>query len=34
MGLELISQLKSGAFPLRLPLLPLGLRPTLVPLPP
>jgi uncharacterized protein (DUF39 family) len=34
MGLELINQLQSGAFPLRLPLLPLGPRPTLVPLPP
>jgi len=34
MGQELINQLQSGAFPLRLPLLPLGSRPTLVPLPP
>jgi uncharacterized protein (DUF39 family) len=34
MALELISQLQSGAFPLRLPLLALGSRPSLVPLPP
>ena len=34
MGNELIRQLESGAFPLRLPLLPLASRPTLVPLPP